>query len=56
MEKVFFNDLTIGVAIPMTRSRTMTPFLSDPVPLLTATVMAQPRSVALLRVDGQVIC
>jgi hypothetical protein len=29
--KVVFNDLTIGMAIPMTRSRTTMRFLSDPV-------------------------
>jgi hypothetical protein len=31
VRKVVFNDLTIGMAIPMTRSRTTMRFLSDPV-------------------------
>jgi hypothetical protein len=31
VRKVVFNDLTIGMAIPMTRSRTTLRFLSDPV-------------------------
>jgi hypothetical protein len=31
VKKDVFNDLTIGMAIPMTRSRTTLRFLSDPV-------------------------